>query len=968
MRIKSCKTNHIVNPMGYQMNHISVTWKVADAKSKKQVAARVLVSDTKDMAHVIYDTGKDKTLSNLGVEISINIKPRTIYYWQVCIWGENEEAVSDVNWFETGKCEEDWKANWITPVWEDVSVHPFMRKSFDLTKRIKSARAYVCGLGVYNLYINGQKAGNEHLAPGCTTYDEWVQCQTYDITEAVKTGRNSIGVMLGNGWAKGRFGTFGDANTPYVNRFYLLGEIQIQYEDGTTEIIGTDRSWKCHESPVIADSIYDGEVYDARKEPDGWTEASWDTTVECDPPGIKCLEDRLSLPVVVKEQRKPIKIIHTPAGEIVLDMGQNMAGWLRCRVDEPRGIKLTLSYGEILQNDNFYNDNLRTAKAEYTYISNGRPAEIEPHFTYYGFRYIKLEGFTRKIRLEDFTGCVVYSDLEDTGTIETTDPFVNRLFLNAKWGQKSNFLDVPTDCPQRDERMGWTADTQVFARTASFNMDTYAFYSKFLHDLWMDQRCKNGMVGNVIPGFTAEKLEQVMPYHGGSAVWGDCATILPWEIYQQYGDSAILKQQYGSMRAWVEWIHDRDIAAGNKGLWRGDYQWGDWLALDGEIEDGTAGGTDEDFIASAYYKHSADIVSKTAGILGKKEDEKKYRTVSDKVKQAIADEYFSKNGRSTINTQTAYLLALQFDLVSEESKERVITDLVTLLKQSNMHLKTGFVGTPFICRVLSDYGYSELAYKVFMQEDYPSWLYAVKMGATTTWERWNSVLPDGSISDNGMNSLNHYAYGSIIEWMYSHMCGIKQLEKYPGYKKFEIRPELNSHISGAKAAFDSPMGQIESGWKRESDGSICIKVTIPFNTEAEVYLPYAEADKISTTSFGHYKFIQNDENVKIHLDAGNHCFMYRLTKDFRNTYTLEYTLKELSENPKTRAALKDCMPTFDMIPAEFKEKKESFFEILDTIFRMASGDAVDDLIAEFNCKLKEIEIPIRQVDFKLDHE
>lgn len=932
----------MIFPLGFQLDPVIVTWQVTDTKALKQSAAQVIVSENADMSNVTYDTKMDSGLSSLGVELPIELKPRTRYYWTVTVMADNKErGTSEINWFETGKREESWAARWITPVWKDFERHPLMKRPINIEKKVKNARAYVSGLGVYEFYMNGIRVGAEYLAPGCTTYDEWVQYQTYDVTSCMKMGENVIGAMLGNGWAKGRFGTFGDANSPYVEQFFFLAEIHLEYEDGSHEVVVTDRSWQCHEAPVLEDSIYDGEVYDARKEVKYWGEGVWDEVQEKKPECVKSIEERLSLPVVVKELRRPIRLLHTPAGETVLDMGQNMAGWIRFHVKEPAGTVVKLSYGEILQEDNFYRENLRTAKAQYTYIADGNEREVEPHFTYYGFRYVKLEGFTAEISVEDFTGCVVYSDLEETGKIETSDPLVNRLFLNAKWGQKSNFLDVPTDCPQRDERMGWTGDTQVFAKTASFNMDTYAFYTRFLHDLWMDQRQKNGMVGNVIPCFMKVKQEISMPYHGGSAVWGDCATILPWEMYQQYGDISILKKQYESMKAWVDWIHRRDTAAGDTGLWKGDYQWGDWLALDE--------GTDEDFIASAYYKHSAEIVSRAAAVLGKEEDKQKYGELADKVRQAVFDEYFSKNGRSTINTQTAYLLALKFNLVPKEHKKRTVDALAALLKKNQMHLQTGFVGTPFLCNVLSDYGYSRMAYEIFLQEDFPGWLYAVKMGATTIWERWDSVLSDGRISGTGMNSLNHYAYGSIVEWMYTHMCGIRSKEGKPGFSEFEIRPEIDSHIFGAKASYQSPKGLIESGWKREVDGTMTVRVTVPFDAEAEVYLPYAK-----------------EEESRVKVEAGTHEFTYPLTKDFRNCFSLEYSLKDLKANPEARRALEEIMPSLESIPAEFEEKSESFYELLNGTFRMAMGDTVDGLIVALNQKLGEVEIPVRQAAFSLE--
>lgn len=957
MKIIKCRTNHIENPLGYALPHIVVTWQVEDAKSKFQTSARIQVSETSDMKSIIYDTGKCAELSNLGVQIPIQVKPRTRYYWQITVWGDADEfAVSDVNWFETGKGKETWNAKWVSPERWENKTHPYIRKVVTIPKKIIEARAYVVGLGVYDFYLNGNKVGNEYLAPGCTTYDEWTQIYTYDITESLAVGENEICFLLGNGWAKGRFGTFAMVNKPYVNAFYLLAELHLKLENGENIVIKTDDTWECCESEILDSSIYDGEICDMRKKSSNWENVQLNV-----PEKIKNLEDRLSPAIVVKEYVSPIEIIHTPAGEIVLDMGQNMTGWIRFHIKEPSGVTVKMRFGEILQDGNFYNENLRTAKAEYVYTSDGKERTIEPHFTFYGFRYVCLEGFTGEIDIKNFIGCVVYSDLKETGKIETTDPRVNQLFLNAKWGQKGNFLDVPTDCPQRDERMGWTGDTQVFARTASFNMETYAFYRKFLHDLWMDQRCKNGMVGNVIPGFTPQKIEQSMPYYGGSAVWGDCAVIVPWELYLQYGDKSILEEQYESMCAWVNWMTGRIEKTNDKGLWSGDYQWGDWLALDGPVKNGTAGGTDEVYIASAYYKHSAEILAQIAEILGKHEDTEKYGYLAEQMKVSIFKEYFSENGRSMITTQTAYLLALKFDLVSEDLKPRIVKDLAELLKKNKMHLQTGFVGTPFLCRVLSEYGCSDLAYQIFMQEDYPGWLYAVQMGATTIWERWDSVLLDGKISGTGMNSLNHYSYGSVVEWMYRHMCGICPMEDVPGYSRFELRPEPNCRIYGAKAEYDSPKGKIRIGWKRTDEEVMYMKITVPFDTVADVYLPYAETETVKMFDSGMLsktEMEQIEHQVKIKLTAGTYEIQYPLTKKYCQGYSVKNTLEELKANPKTKEILYECIPMLDYVPAEFFEGNVAVGDVLNGPIRMSKAMDVDAVIERLNQKLGKILVSV----------
>ncbi len=912
MRITACKTNHVVNPLGFGMDFATVSWITEDTPSKKQLAAQVIVARDAGMKEVIYDSGQSKELSNLGVKLPIILSPYTRYYWTVRVWGDvGDEAVSEVNWFETGKREDGWNAKWITPAWEDKELHPYLRRSFTLSKKVKSARVYVTGMGLYELELNGKRVGKEYLTPYCNVYDAWVQYQTFDVTELLQEGDNVVGAMLGNGWAKGRFGTFGDFNTPYCHFFALLCELRITMEDGSVIILGTDSDWCCKPSPILADSIYDGEYYDANRELIGWSTidydaSDWDLVKEFNPVGLGRVEDRLSLPVIIKETLTPLGLIHTPAGEWVLDMGQNMVGWLRFKSREPKGTKITIRYGEILQEGNFYRDNLRSAKAEYSYISDGEERVVEPHFTFYGFRYAKLEGFTEPIRLEDFTGCVVYSDLEETGSIETSDPIVNRLFQNAMWGQKGNFLDVPTDCPQRDERMGWTGDTQVFSGTASFNMDTYAFYTKFMRDLYEEQKYCDGMVASVVPTFTKEKSSQSSFTGGGSCAWGDAATVVPWEVYLHFGDKTILERQYPSMKAWVEWIRLQDVQSGDRKLWTVGFHFGDWLALDGPVVGGVLGGTDTGLLASAYYRLSTNILAKAASVLGFAEDASYYGRLTEEIKHAIQDEYFSKNGRSTINTQTAHVVALHFDLVEPEVRERVRRDLQALLKKNNMHLKTGFIGTPYLCRTLSDNGASDSAYQIFFQEDYPSWLYEVLMGATTIWERWNSVLPNGEISGTDMNSLNHYAYGSIVEWMYRHMCGINPIEDAPGFRKFVIKPEVYGKLYYAKASLRSAMGIIESGWTREKDGSLTIKVTVPFQSEAELFLPDAEVTKVN--GLDGLTVEQIGDKVQVHLETGSYRFHYVPSKCYELKYSIETPLQELLNNQETKAILGEMTP------------------------------------------------------------
>jgi alpha-L-rhamnosidase len=845
MNIFNCKTNHITSPLGFAMDYATVSWTTESNLSQKQTKARVVVALDQTMTQIIYDSA-ETNLSCTGVKLPFKLSPRTAYYWTVQVWGDGgDTAISKVNYFETGKLGERLQGKWITPPW---TKSPYIRKTFQ-TANVKKARLYIIGLGLYHLEVNGSKVGNDFFAPGCTQIDRLGQIYTYDLTQYLLSGNNVLGLMMGNGWYKATFGgsRAHRAQTPFIDKYLLKAELRLTLADGTEQIITTDESWRCAPSPIVEDSIYGGEVYDARLSISDWSkpnfdDSGWDYVASSNADGVGVLADRLSLPIVVKERIKPVELIHTPMGETVIDLGQNITGWLSFSVNEPAGTIIKLQHGEILQDGCFYNDNLRSAKAEFVYVSNGNKAIVSPYFTFFGFRYVKITGNTKPIDINDFMGCVVYSDLDETGFLTTSDASVNRLYLNAKWSQKDNFLDVPTDCPQRDERMGWTGDAQMFCKTACYNMDTYAFYRKYLRDIWTEQKEFGGRVGHVAPSFIKDYDKFSVFWQGGSCAWGDAAVIIPWTIYEHYGDTAILEEFYPSMTGWINWI-DRTVLNGD-GLWEHGFKFGDWLALDGDPnqEDNLYGGTDTTFVASAYLKYSAQLVAKTATVLGRPGDAIYYQNIVSRTKDAIQKAYFNQDGTLRIRTQTAHVLALVFDLVKENQRQTIEKDLLKLLKENNFHLATGFVGTPFLCKSLSDAGYSQTAYTILFQDDFPSWLYEVKMGATTIWERWNSVLPNGKISDTSMNSLNHYTYGSIVQWMYEHICGLNQTS--PGFKSFKIRPEFDSRFSHVSMKYNSPMGTIETGWK-QTDSGYQVTVSVPFDTTAVLELPNKQLIELS---------------------------------------------------------------------------------------------------------------------------
>ncbi len=909
MIITRMKTNHIPNPLGFNLATPRLSWVIEDTGARTQSAAQVQVAADEKFQNLLFDSGKRADIDSLAFALPLALKPTTRYFWRVTVWADNGEvAQSDTAWFETAKMDQPWRAQWITPDWEDKKIHPLLHKSFSLPSAPVSARAYVTGLGLYELEINGKRVGNEQLTPDCNAYDKWIQYQTYDVTALLQAGENAASAMLGNGWYKGRFGFEGQHDSLYGDRFALLCELAVTCADGSTMVVGSDSTWKATRSPVVDSSIYDGEIYDARLQIQGWSspgldDRDWQATRPIDI-GFDRLQARRSLPVRIMEELKPAAVIHTPAGETVLDMGQNMVGWMRFRVNAPAGAEIFLQHGEVLQDENFFRDNLRSAKAEYHFFSNGEPAVVEPHFTFFGFRYVKVTGWPGELNPDDFTGCVVYSDLEQTGQIVTSNPLVNRLFLNTVWGQKGNFLDVPTDCPQRDERMGWTGDAQVFSGTACFNMDVEAFFAKYTYDISREQETRGGMVPMVVPAVNVRG--------GGSSAWGDAATIVPWNVYLFFGDKAILAQQLASMKGWVDFIRGADEASGGHRLWTTGFHFGDWLSLDGPDPKSPMGGTDVGFISSAYYCYSAALVAKAAAVLGKEDVAQEYGRLADEVRQAIQAEFFTPRGRIAIDTQTALVVALFMDLVPPEYKQRAEAMLREKLRKDRYHLKTGFVGTPYLCRVLSEHGSNDLAYRLLLNEDYPSWLYEVKMGATTIWERWNSLLPDGRISDLTMNSFNHYAYGSIVEWMYRNAAGLNPVEDQPGFRRARLAPQPDGRLQWVRASYESAAGCYESEWRIEPDGKLSFQFRVPFNATAALRLPDAHLEDMmvngaALTQSG-LNARQSGADTMVELPAGRWSFQYQPTREYLLHFSTNTPIGELLANPQAKAVIASVLP------------------------------------------------------------
>ncbi|MET7896575.1 glycoside hydrolase family 78 protein [Streptomyces mirabilis] len=742
----------------------------------------------------------------------------------------SEPAMAEAGLLDPG----DWSAVFVTADWdEDAQADqpsPMLRHEFELSGPVRSARLYATALGVYEAEINGSRVGDQVLAPGWTAYDKRLRYQTYDVTTLLRPGRNALGAILGDGWFRGRIGFDGKTRAVYGDRLALLAQLEVEYTDGTTERVVTDGSWHAVTGPVVTSSLYDGEAYDARLERSGWSEPGHDAAGWR---GVRLLERDLAAlvapdgpPVRRTEEIAPVSVTISPSGKTVVDFGQNLVGRLRLSVSGEPGRTITLRHAEVLEDGELCTRPLRTAAATDTFTLRGEGTEVfEPTFTFHGFRYAEITG-----QPDDFdpatcvVAVVVHSDLTRTGHFSSSDGLVNRLHENVVWGMRGNFLDVPTDCPQRDERLGWTGDIQVFSPSASYLYDSAGFLGSWLADLAAEQG-ENGVVPFVVP--------KVVPgADTPTAAWGDAATVVPWVLYERYGDTGILAAQYDSMRAWVE--HEASLAGDNR-LWDSGFQFGDWLDPTAPAGRPDAAATPGELVATACFARSADIVARTAEILGKAEDAERYRALADEVRTAFQAEYVTGAGRMMSDAPTAYALALRFDLLASGAQRVHAGERLAQLVRANGHkIATGFVGTPLICDALTEAGHADTAYRLLLQQECPSWLYPVTMGATTIWERWDSMLPDGTVNPSGMTSFNHYALGAVADWLHRTVAGLAPAA--PGYRRLRIAPRPGGELTHAEARLRTPYGEAEVSWSLAGP-ELTVKALVPPNTTAEVLLP-----------------------------------------------------------------------------------------------------------------------------------
>ncbi len=806
--------------------------------------------------------------------------------WKVRAWDQNDRvsAWSPSAYWEMGLLEAaDWAAKWIEPVQEPAELEPelsafqklaplspgmatdttklkpcqYLRRVFQTHGQVKQARIYATAHGVYRLSINEERVGDQELAPEATAYDRYLQYQTYDVTGLVRMGANVIGAVLADGWYIGRLGLPGDSCN-YGNKLGFLMQLEIEYQDGSRQQIGSDETFRSSTGALVYSDLLIGEKFDARLDIHGWQSPTFDDrawiSVDAVPSGVANLVAQYGEPLKVIQEIQPVRMLKTPQGETVLDLGQNIAGRMRMRVRGPAGTAICLEHSEALDEDGNFLFNIlgRNKDQKDVYVLNGSGVETyEPWFSMHGFRYVRITGYPGEPRGEDFTGVVIGSDLRPSGSFTCSDERINRLQENISWSQRGNMVSLPTDCPQR-ERAGFTGDGQVFISTACFNMDVDAFFTRWLRNLVLEQR-EDGQVPVIIP-YWKSYLETFAPIQGGahtSAGWGDACIIIPWTLYQAYDDLRILAETYPTMVRWIEYVQ-REAETGipdrlkesltpesrerQKYLWNTGFHFGDWLipSLTGGYKNPfEAANATKELAASCFYAYDTELLAKIARALGKTADCEKYQQLNSAIREAFAEEYIAPDGRLAVQYQGLYVLALKMKLVPEALRASVTDQLVKLIVENGYRLDTGFLSVPYLMDVLCENGRKDIAYRLLYQTECPSWLYEVEHGATTIWETWDAISPNGHVNTA---SFNHYAFGCVGDWMYRFIAGLNRDQA--GYKHIRIQPDLAPGLTFAKASYLSIYGEILSAWELEQD-RLSLHVTIPPNTTASVSLPLA---------------------------------------------------------------------------------------------------------------------------------
>lgn len=886
LRISSPRTEYLVDPLGIDSGRPRLSWTlVSDRRNARQHAYQILVaSDPEKLARDegdLWDTGRVESSETAQIEYEgTPLAARQTAWWKVRVWDGDDlpSGWSDVSLWERGIMRlPDWRANWIAmpdlapdpdlPETQELDAllpAPYFRRVFTIDRPVKQARLYATARGVYEARLNGTKAGDHQLAPGWTDYTKRIQVQTFDVTDMVQQGENVLGAMVGTGWFAGYVG-FEPGARHYGTTPQFFAQLHLDYEDGTAGIVATSKDWRSATGPIRYSDFLMGEFYDATRELPGWDVAGFDdsawTGVQVQNKNATPFVSEPAEPVRAQDELTPVKRTETEQGTYIYDLGQNIAGWVRLKATGPAGTRITLRFAEILNPDgSLYVTNLRSARATDTYVLRGEGEEIfEPRFTWHGFRYVEVSGYPGTPEHDAITGIFVGSDTTAVGDFTCSDELVNQLQRNIVWGQRGNFLSIPTDCPQRDERLGWLGDAQVFVGTAVGNMDVAAFFTKWMQDV-VDAQSEGGAFPDVAP--------RLVDLSDGAPAWGDCGVIVPWTIWRTYGDTRVIDRHWQSLERWMHHLH----SANPDLLWKNkrNNDFGDWLSI--------GANTPKELIGTAYWAYDARLMAEMAAATGRGAEAGRYRKLSEDIAAAFRNAYVREDGTIEGETQTVYCLALHFGLLEEPQRARAAELLVADIRAKHGHLSTGFVGVSYLCHVLTNNGYPEIAYQLLHQTTFPSWKYSILHGATTIWERWDGWTEENGFQDPGMNSFNHYSLGSVGEWLRRSVAGIDTAPESPGYARIRIRPHLDDSLTFAEGTYDSIRGFIRSRWERDEDGQRRFFIDIPANTAAEIWLPATEDATITEGELpvaeaeGVRDVMRSGESTVITVGSGSYQF------------------------------------------------------------------------------------------------
>ncbi|KAK6835356.1 alpha-L-rhamnosidase [Aspergillus parasiticus SU-1] len=862
---------HPPNTLGVQERKPRISWGFKNVpRHFRQEGYDIEIFDSE---HTVLSTVKRTSQQSYLVPWPSDqpLKSRQKISLRVRVWdGEGYISPwSEEAYLETGLLERsNWQCERIAAPWGPETTGPvpedLYRKEFSLRGPVRQARLYVTAEGVYEAEINGQRVGDYFMAPGWTTYDGRLQYQTYDVTSMLSADRNCIGVRVAEGWFCGRIGFEGGHRNIWGPHTALMAQLEVTYTDGRVDAISSDRSWLVTTGPIRLAEIYDGEKYDATREIPCWSspamtlDTAWEPVLLMDPlPDSVALTAGFSEPVRRTEVFQPIQKVVTPSGKIILDFGQNLVGYVRLKdIKGPRGHIVRLSHAEVLEHKELGTRPLRICQAidEYTLKGGSEGEHYEPRFTFHGFRYVQIDGWRGDLELETSAEAVVcHTDMKQVGTFSCSDSLLNQLYKNVCWGMRGNFLSVPTDCPQRDERLGWSGDLALFAPTATLIYDCFNMLRNWLVDVEHDQNILGGVPAMVTPNATLP--DPIWCRRIPCAIWHDVTILAPWALYEETGDESILFQQYASMTTWLKRLPRNPT--GSTHLWDTTvFQLGDWLDPAAPPDAPWKGATDAKLVANAFLIRSLDYMSRIAGILGKDDDREQFAAELKEAWKEFQDEYVTPNGRITSDSQAAYALAICFDLLTPNQRVHAGNRLVELVRKNEFKIGTGFAGTPYLCEALTLSGHIQVAYSMLLEKKCPSWLYPVTMGATTVWERWDSMLPDGTINPGEMTSFNHYAFGAIAKFLFERVAGLQRLE--PGWKHFRVAPSIGAELTYASASHATPYGQASCSWEtsRVEKGldKIQLRVSVPHGTTCEVVYPSGSGEETEIVGYGEWSF------------------------------------------------------------------------------------------------------------------